>query len=291
MLLDNIYIINLDKSKDRLIKLKKNFDKYNIHFTRFPAIYGKNLSNTDIDNNVTHLCKTLLCNHAIVGCAMSHIHLWKQLEKDNDAYAYIILEDDAEIDSNFKNIINEIEKSHVFLNFDIISLHCISQINCSQYKTSHILPSGTIIGKPIFPLTTTGYIISKKGASKLLKLLNNNINYHIDFQIAQNIISNNIDYYSINKNIIKSTTDDSTIGPGDKFNSITLYSLKLMGLNSIAWYLNVPVITIAMKYPINLYIILLIVLLFINLLYVKNNYITICIIIELIIYLMYLFMI
>ena len=38
MLIDNIWVINLDKSKDRLSYINNEFNKFNIKFKRFNAI-------------------------------------------------------------------------------------------------------------------------------------------------------------------------------------------------------------------------------------------------------------
>jgi len=83
---NNIWIINLDKSIDRMSRIKKNFDKYGIKFNRFSAIYGKNLSKRYIKNNVNFLCKSVLCNYGTIGCAISHKTLWKQLIDSNEDF-------------------------------------------------------------------------------------------------------------------------------------------------------------------------------------------------------------
>lgn len=49
-ILNNIWIINLDKSTARMETIKKNFDTLGLKFNRFSAIYGKNLSQENIDN-------------------------------------------------------------------------------------------------------------------------------------------------------------------------------------------------------------------------------------------------
>src|ERR1700730_7540074 len=101
MLLDNIYVINLDRSKKRLENVTKSLNEFNIKFKRFSAVDGKKLSEEIINNNASFLCRTLLCNHAIVGCGLSHMALWNQLVNDRNNSYYIILEDDVTIDDNF----------------------------------------------------------------------------------------------------------------------------------------------------------------------------------------------
>lgn len=48
MLIDNIWIINMKKSTDRLKIIDKEFKKHNIKYNRFEAINGKKLNNNDI---------------------------------------------------------------------------------------------------------------------------------------------------------------------------------------------------------------------------------------------------
>ena len=42
--LNHIYVINLDKSKDRMENIKRIARESNLNIERFPAIYGKNLN-------------------------------------------------------------------------------------------------------------------------------------------------------------------------------------------------------------------------------------------------------
>src|SRR3990172_1806085 len=133
MLLDNIYVINLDKDKERLHKITENFKKYNLKFNRFPAVYGKNLSKNELEEGTTPLCRSILCNFGVVGCALSHKALWKKLVDDIYNDYYVILEDDATIDNKFVNIIPKIEEKLVKYDIDLLQLYCYG-IGCS-FKT------------------------------------------------------------------------------------------------------------------------------------------------------------
>lgn len=283
MLLDNIYVINLDRSKDRLNNISKNFSEYGVKFNRYSAVDGKKLDSETINQSSTMLCKTLLCNHGIIGCAMSHLNLWKKLSSDDKTNYYIIFEDDAIINENFKNTVSEIDKIKDQLNFDILSLYCGPSINCQQYQDVYKLPNGIIIGKPIYPLSFTSYIISKNGANKLLSLIKK-INYHIDFEVASQIFFSNINFLSLNKNIITHNWDTKSTIELHKHKSIVLYLLNFSGLSQVYWILNLSVFTVNLKYTINLYIALLIFIFIINMLWFKNTCIYILIIIELILY-------
>lgn len=284
MLLDNIYVINLDRSTDRLTNLQNNFKEYNIKFTRFSAIEGKNVSNDQLIKTTSFLCRNFLCNYGIVGCALSHINLWKKLVLDQKTDFYVVMEDDAVINDNFKKTINEIDNIKYDIDFDIISLHCIREYNCRQYgKTKIKLSDGTVIGKTLFPLSTTSYILSKKGAIKLLSLFDK-IYYHIDVEIAIKSKFNDINYYSLNKNLIDHNWEEASTVAVTNHKTIMLYTLDKLGLKEIYWVLNSPTFTIRMTYPINLYMVLLTFLLILNIVWFKNIFIYVFILIEYILY-------
>ena len=286
MLLDNIYIINLDKSKDRLDNITKYFNKYQLKFNRFSAVYGKELDGETLEEKSSFLCRIFLCNHGIIGCALSHIRLWEKLASDFNTDYYIIMEDDITFGDNFKPVINEIDSIKNKLDFDILSLHCGGiEINCYQYQYIYELSNNVIIGRSIYPLTTASYIISKKGAIKLLSLFKK-INYHVDFEIARNIFQNNINYMTLNKNLIVTNMElDTTIGSINN-KSIIMNLLTIFNLKKVKWILNLPVFTIFMKYIVTVYALILLSLLVINVLWLNNLIIYILIITELILYLL-----
>lgn len=271
MLLDFIHVVNLDRSVDRLNNFTTMMSNYNLTFTRFSAIDGKLINSQDLDNNTSLLCRTLLCNHGIVGCAMSHIDIWKKLVNDDRTDYYIVMEDDAIIDDQFIPIINEIDNIKHLIDFDILSLYCIREFNCKQHGKKYKLSNDLFIGKTLFPLSTTTYIVSKKGAHKLLKLFDT-INYHIDVEIAIKSIFNGINYYSLSKNIIDHNWEENSTVGTHNHKSIFLSLLDKFGFSEPYWLLNSPTFTINMKHTVNLYVILLLVLLIVNF-FIFNNFI------------------
>lgn len=284
MLLDNIFVINLDRSTERLKNITKNFQEHGINFERYGATEGIKLSYNEIENEASLLCRTLICNYGMVGCAISHKNLWKRLVSDPNADYYIIMEDDAIIDNDFKNIIQEIDSIKDKLNIDILSLYCgpFKNVQCNHITQVYTLSNGIIIGKPIFPLSLIGYIISKQGAKKLLSSIIK-INAGIDTEMALKNMFDDLNYYSLSKNIIKHNWDMlSEIEVNHDNKSILLNILLALGLNDIYWLLNSVILTLFLKYTINLYLIILIFLLILNVLIFKNKFLYIFIILEII---------
>jgi GR25 family glycosyltransferase involved in LPS biosynthesis len=171
-----IYCINLERSKDRWKKVQKKFK--NIKLNKFLAVDGSKLNESDIDysiiksdykTDVNALCDSkikpglnLKLSKGEFGCSLSHYNLWKKIVDENISIC-IIIEDDINPTNNFNNykkLLNELPND-----WDIayISFLCTG-------KKNYINSTKTIY-KPVCGFTTAGYIINKKGAEKLLKLL------------------------------------------------------------------------------------------------------------------------
>ena len=85
------YIINLKQDTDKYERMQDRLDNLNIKYTRFNAVYGKNIGN---EYNDLIINKPILPRCAI-GCSLSHYLVCKQhFDNDNNKIA-LILEDDA----------------------------------------------------------------------------------------------------------------------------------------------------------------------------------------------------
>lgn len=213
--IDNIYVINMDKDIERLNNIKKECNKNNIKFERFPGIDANKLSIKEKNKYVTNFCQKF-CTNGMIGCGMSHIKIYEDVIKKNYNNV-LILEDDVYFIKNFKKklntILEELPKDYDILyigavglsnkeiSFDInLIFKLISNKNNKQdnnYKN---------IFCPIFPLGTHGYIISNQGCKKILKNFNK-VNYHIDFQI--NLNNKNLNTYSTNEKLVHQNWKDS----------------------------------------------------------------------------------
>jgi GR25 family glycosyltransferase involved in LPS biosynthesis len=325
-LLDNIWIINLDKSINRMDKITSNLKSLNLKFNRFSAVDGKKLDEKQIQLNTTFLGRTLLSNRSIIGCAMSHIELWKKLLETNKKY-FLILEDDVVMTQQSIHIIKKLEKKINKKNYtnnihnhnhnkhkykkkykdkdkkkykhkdkdkkkykdkdkdkdddyiDWINLHCVlfgCYFNVIEFEIDDYK-----FGKPFFPLQTGSYIITKSGATKLLKNYEK-ITYHIDFEIACRNFYIGLNYYASDKPIVFLNNElETTIS--SKKNSIILNTLNSIGLNYFSWLLNIPVLTIKLFYEINLLILLLLIIMLINNQKINNNILFWFILLEIII--------
>lgn len=277
-LLENIYIINLDTSVDRLQHISRNFKDYNLEFNRFPAINGKNISDNERNDNTTILCRTILCNYAEIGCALSHIELWRKMIRENIEFI-IVLEDDVVIDEFFVNVIKLIEHLNSF-SFDFLSLY--SENKFGKQKIYHLIDD-IFIEKPLFALSMASYIISNKGARRLLNLIPK-INFPIDFEIALKRFFYQVDYYCTSKNITKLNKKLESTIRHNKDSTIFMNLVRKTENEMLYQKFSVPLFTFFMKYPLTPYLLLLIILLIVNIFYLNSYVLYFLLILELILY-------
>jgi GR25 family glycosyltransferase involved in LPS biosynthesis len=155
------YFINLKRRHDRLQRFEANFRKANFDFTaeRFEAIDGRDLVAND------ELLWLLRENDfedaaSVLGCALSHITLWKQLINDSTCSYYLIFEDDVffpdDVVINFKRALKELPSD-----FSIFYL------GGSQPGVRYSKSLATVAEDVGYGLH--GYLISKETAILILK--------------------------------------------------------------------------------------------------------------------------
>lgn len=195
------YYINLERRTDKNEDMLKQISKSNLlknTIQRFNAIDGNNIDlNQYIDNDLS--LKTLKERKGWIGCALSHIELWKKCVKDN--VPYLIFEDDIKIknkfDYNISNIFNNLPSQ-----FDIIYL--ITDDNNVKYELYNKFYMKIIDGNFLL----ASYIISPKGANLLLNKTTPYIpKYQIDGKIVGLTNRNILKCFIYKTNIVQTIQD------------------------------------------------------------------------------------
>ena len=99
-----IYVINLDRDVHRWQGMVEQVQKQNLSITRFPAIYGRALSDKQKKDATTSSCYKH-STPSIIGCGLSHKGVWQKILDENLDLG-IILEDDALLVDDFVNKLN-----------------------------------------------------------------------------------------------------------------------------------------------------------------------------------------
>lgn len=93
-----VFLINLDKNPERLAAADAQLRKVGVDYERFPAVYGKALSEEEkarvYDDKWARRISGSSLNAGEIGCALSHIHIYERMVNDGIPYA-LILEDDV----------------------------------------------------------------------------------------------------------------------------------------------------------------------------------------------------
>lgn len=162
-----VFLINLDKSQDRLEVCRQNFERYNIEFERVPAVYGKDLSEQQIEQfydserNQTGYKKPLSIGE--LGCYLSHIHCWQKIIEQDLDYA-LILEDDFKLSEDF----NQFEQIFSKLqNWDYVRIAYPIKDTPAVAREKITAEHDLIYYKKV-PINTLAQAVSKAGAKKLL---------------------------------------------------------------------------------------------------------------------------
>ena len=163
------YVINLDRSTDRLKSVSSQCEDQNINLERIPAYDGNTL-------DLKELADDAACRYEMgrsiqpgeVGCFLSHRKALEEFLLSGEEFA-VILEDDATMSKNFSTAISDIclfIKRNSHLNIFAINL------GPSDYKYSTTLirfDKVSLLRAHRFPIRTTGIFWTKHGAETILK--------------------------------------------------------------------------------------------------------------------------
>lgn len=227
----NTFIINLKKDTHRFHNIVNELHSHNIHkYERIEAVYGKDLKDSLKEHTTPFFSQ--FGTRATIGCAMSHIKTWNIIKQNQIPYAMII-EDDIKFTDDFDSL-QEIIKStpndfdllylgYHFSNYynktSLLTNVVTTLVNQSTFKQNKVINKH--IFKPKCALGLHSYIVSYKGACKLLDLISKTkIYFHIDAIITQHL--NILTVYASKNRMSFQTKDDSNISSNYP---ITLYNV------------------------------------------------------------------
>ena len=209
------YIISLKKETEpesrKLIKNIKDLDA-DLNPVWFNGINGKT---TDLQQYKHHFDPMYFntLTPSMIGCALSHLYVWKQIASSEKEYS-IVFEDDVIFTKNFKSGFENYLKN-VPEDFDILALGYLDASHPVLYLTHSILNqfkynvmkdvNGYIIQPQMF-LQAHAYIVSKKGAKRLIELMDGYIYQHIDYTINSFYLKDQLQVYAVKDRIAFQTS-------------------------------------------------------------------------------------
>lgn len=254
-----VWVVNLDKSVDRWEKCKEEFAKQEVQAERFPATLGKAMSWQELEEKTTFGAR-YFCTAGMIGCFMSHLRIWERVAKEKIP-AVIVLEDDVVLYPNFHERLKEC-MAELPADWDVCMLGavgCISpDVEAPYMKLYGLITGGgrpspsksRSISKNLFvpyrPAGTHAYMISQKGAEKLLRLCPKP-RYHVDLT-AWSIAELNL--YCIKDQLATQRFgDDTTVSKGGAplTQRFLQWSWDLMGFSHMGRQAGLPNLSWAWK--------------------------------------------
>ena len=224
-----VHIINLERRQDRIKKFKDNHEEWTKKVCLRQAYEGCKI-------NLTPALARLFINNdflwkkAIMGCALSHLSLWSELAAEQPCCEnYLILEDDVKFQKGWLNIWAEASKE-IPEDYDVLYLGGILPPNKEMFKNilepvntfwGRIMPNQIFgQGEPTtyFHFCNYSYIISRKGAQKILDMIQERGGYYTS---ADHMVCNRIDMklYTLNNLVAGCYQDDDPKYKVSEFNN------------------------------------------------------------------------
>lgn len=161
-----IYIVNLEKDVERKASIKAQLDALNLDYEFISAIYGKNLTQEEINQLSPDFEKTRLTLPEL-GCALSHLKVYENIIKNNNELA-LILEDDVKINQDIKKYLDLLNTLNNPNKPEIILLGKVNEYIDSFKKN---LDDTYSIVNVIDSVGAYGYCVNQKAAKNLLSFL------------------------------------------------------------------------------------------------------------------------
>lgn len=273
--IDNIYVINMDKSINRLQKITKKLNKLNKNFTRISAVNGEDLTKMDKLKNCTWFGRNC-CTSSIIGCYMSHKKTWQTMINNNDKYA-LILEDDCNFvksfDKDFQNALHELFINQPDWDFlycgyfgpykkqlpkpNIIT--CLQSMFLEKVSSPDHIYEGKYTYIPLSPVGFHCYVISQSCAKKLLHYMDK-INYHIDVEFLKH--AKKFKVFATKKKLAIQSSNSDNSNLTEKYPIIlNKYFDNYIDDNNISfsYYFGLPIVRLG-DFNVNLYYIFFVIL-------------------------------
>lgn len=252
-----INVINLERDLTRWQRLVLDMTSKGVTpktIQRLPAVYGKTLPKEELEIKTTKKAR-LWCTPGMIGCYLSHVKFWNKVDNENSPYQ-LVLEDDAMVCDDFEQraqqMVDELQENpETRDNWDVLLLGAFSCVHperkYGQYRFQAWLLGGmwrqrrvsANIQVPLRPLGTHAYILSKRGAEKLLRRASK-ATWHVDCVIWG---LTDLDLYICDPMLVfQDTESPSTVGAVTKGLETYLPKWKMDEYTgaSFEWAMNEP---------------------------------------------------
>lgn len=166
-----ILFINLDRDAERCARMQAEFARHGLQGERLPGVLWTALSQTEQDAlyspalNMRGFHKPLVNGEK--GCYASHLKAWRWL-LDSPHQAAVVLEDDVRLRPDFGRVLAALAASET--RWDMVKLIGRAEIGKREKAGAQtpLCAGHSVLRYRRVPSLTAGYVISRRGAEKLL---------------------------------------------------------------------------------------------------------------------------
>ena len=167
-----VYVINLDRSEERLENIRSQLKSQDIEPIRVQAVDAQDLDPLALkevfDTQRASRSYFVPMHAGEIACFLSHARAWKTFLEGSTESLCVILEDDAYVSDDFQTLLRDIASTEAG-DWDMIKLYFKKKYAAKELTT---LPGGRrLIRFMRQPTGTVGQIVSRRGAEKLLSRL------------------------------------------------------------------------------------------------------------------------
>ena len=230
--IDDAFVINLDRRKDRMEKLYSHNPELKNRITRLSAYEGKSIQLTPA---IARLFKPhdFFWKKPILGCALSHLELWCQLVHERpEINRYLIMEDDVKLKPGWEETWKA-AAGYIPEDADIVYLGGILPPNRMGFERvkervndyfSRVAVNDFFGQNPpnrYFHWCNYAYILTRKGAETILKIMMERDGY---WTSADHMVCNRVDrlnHYFIDPLVAGCYQDDDPRYQSSQFNDFS----------------------------------------------------------------------
>ena len=229
-------VINLPRDASRREHIINELSSQDIQFSWTEATYGANMTQPELSANATALARWFM-TPGMIGCFLSHRRCWEQCVQSGKPL--LVFEDDVVLAPNFRKIVtsamNRCNKADLVEKWDVLLVGALGCVHPDRKYGFNIIPalvggmkkwrsiikladldnnqcttdeSVPFVHVPLCPLGCHAYIISPRGASKLIDACLR-ASYHVDV-VAWGLPD--LDIVALHPLIAWQTHSDTTIG-------------------------------------------------------------------------------
>lgn len=189
------YVINLEKNKDRMRNFQSSYNASDLateQVIRINGIYGKEIP---YENYISETPEDTL-GAGMVGCFLSHLETFSQIEKGDKPYA-LIFEDDAKMDPKiYENTIQNVQ-NNVPDDWDVILLGYLNYDPTHKY-----VDYGNYLHALHF-WGLHGYLVNQNGAKKLGELMQPPFSNQIDHVMSRLSREGKLKIYAVKTPVVE----------------------------------------------------------------------------------------